>query len=1290
MRSVQRLLGFLLLGLLSGVGPSLAATRLGLHVTQEELTIWRARRTSSTTIGGVSYATMYTTDILNPANTYRSAAHPSSSTDGYWAGWTDALAASYGSTCFPDVDGPPGWMFYTNGRQMMASAFHYMILGDVSYATPVRTDLLNQITLPGTNFANSTKWAGASGCNQITGAFDGNLMVIISWLSHLLYAYDYLIAGGYTGFSPTEKTNIETWFQNASRYVVGRSNRSVTAWAFANARPAVGGTPNYSTCSGSVMGGAVCPGNTTNQGIVYFGGSPVYDFTQRWGNRIVTACMFGMPAAIRGINGVSDAQTMLDCKSMAQELVRFAMFSDGAVTDLYRWKTDGIGLPSGSGSAWGHGAFQLGSGLVMADALARTGDTSLYTFTSPGGYAPAGTDGNNISLLSGMLLFARMANGTIQKYGTTSSSQLDAAHLIYWQQPPSEGNHSEDFVSAMSNIFYKNAEVTTSYQRAANAPPACGVGNCSGPPWGIFPNVLFMFGNQENIVDPYTLTGGDTTPPAPPTGLTPTVISSSRIDLAWTPPADADLAGYRITYCLGNGCTPITALPSGDLGLVTTTSHTGLTASQVYGYRIEAKDEVPNYSTPSTPVQYATTSAISSPWVGAVSSSSDDATQNVATGAVTLTTPGLDIVDRAMGPAALNLVGLRFANVQVPQGVTLSNTTKLQFTGRANQTPNTWAALLSDNFDDNTFDAAKWTLNSIISSSTDTLVTVVETGGRVTITPRASQPNNHYNGYRSLNTVDFTDGAVLVELVQNITSSPADAILAIGLSDTDDYRIATDGGTLSFQSIVGGVFTTVDVTYSNSTHRWWRIRHRTTGNLIVFDTSPDGQNWTQQHSLTATGFALTAVRVGIEAGTYGSTPTPGQAIFDNFLLQHSTTTAPVLAIRAQSSLTPATFTGTTNDLSNRTLRPESVPWTPGTWTQATANAAALSPDISSLLQPLVNDVNWTPGKDIVLLINGPSGTRTADSFDAGLGTAPTLNIAWSAADTLAPLAPTGLTLGAGANPATDITLSWTAPAFNVGGTIPYTDHGSYKIYLDAISSPTVPTTLREIQVGPGTTYLATPLTPATMYGIAVSAVDLNNNEGAKSTTQYLATGAGTPVGPGIVQAVFQCAFPDRPLTTLLPKSDVNATCRVPSPSAFRLHTGLRNNSGGAVPASAHNLWCQEGSGPFINIQDRTCTDANICYGDDTFVSSSLPLLQPYLPRGGTNWALGYAKRAGTPAPSIVIPDASQAEYLHVLRVREGLTPGTTFTCCERFGDTTELETCIPAVMTVGGPQYVHR
>jgi len=139
------------------------ATRLGLHVTQEELDIWRQRRTDTVNgINGVSYAIMWNSEILGKANTFRSAP-----TTGTWNPTTGEYGSWTGSTNFPDnkdgsnntySPGGSGCCSAGNVDRVSDAAFVYLVIGDASYGNLVRTWLLNHANNPSLNFNNTTAW----------------------------------------------------------------------------------------------------------------------------------------------------------------------------------------------------------------------------------------------------------------------------------------------------------------------------------------------------------------------------------------------------------------------------------------------------------------------------------------------------------------------------------------------------------------------------------------------------------------------------------------------------------------------------------------------------------------------------------------------------------------------------------------------------------------------------------------------------------------------------------------------------------------------------------------------------------------------------------------------------------------------------------------------------------------------------------------------------------------------------------------------------------------------------
>jgi hypothetical protein len=99
--------------------------------------------------------------------------------------------------------------------------------------------------------------------------------------------------------------------------------------------------------------------------------------------------------------------------------------------------------------------------------------------------------------------------------------------------------------------------------------------------------------NYSNTTSATTPAAGDTTPPAVPTGLTATAVSSSQINLSWNPSTDSGgsgLAGYRV-YKSGSLIASTAA---------TTYSSTGLGANIQYCYTVAAYDNAGNVSGQST------------------------------------------------------------------------------------------------------------------------------------------------------------------------------------------------------------------------------------------------------------------------------------------------------------------------------------------------------------------------------------------------------------------------------------------------------------------------------------------------------------------------------------------------------------------------------------------------------------------------------------------------------------------------------------------------------------------
>ena len=216
------------------------------------------------------------------------------------------------------------------------------------------------------------------------------------------------------------------------------------------------------------------------------------------------------------------------------------------------------------------------------------------------------------------------------------------------------------------------------------------------------------------------------------------------------------------------------------------------------------------------------------------------------------------------------------------QNGTLSN----GFTYTASET-----VILSDDFNDNSLDTAKWNPNNLFSGFTNTSVSIAETSQQLEIGPLLQNTSgSSYRGISTVNSYDFTGGYAYVELVQAAASNTqGDAMFTLGNSVTAYYRIYVSGGTLFGLRNIGGTKTTLfSTTYNSTNHRFLRIRHDSTTNSVTLDTAPGTSGvpgtWTQQYTETwNSSISTTGILFEVKGGTFqAETNAPGKVIFDNF------------------------------------------------------------------------------------------------------------------------------------------------------------------------------------------------------------------------------------------------------------------------------------------------------------------------------------------------------------------------------------------------------------------------
>jgi len=97
-------------------------------------------------------------------------------------------------------------------------------------------------------------------------------------------------------------------------------------------------------------------------------------------------------------------------------------------------------------------------------------------------------------------------------------------------------------------------------------------------------------------------------------------------------------------------------------------------------------------------------------------------------------------------------------------------------------------------------------------------------------------------------------------------------------------------------------------------------------------------------------------------------------------------------ISGEASADAAAFSSTTGDVSNRLLTSSSVSWSPPAWnTIGEAGVNQRTPDLSSVVQEILDGDNWTLNNSMVFVIAG-TGERTAESYEGNAGAAALLHI----------------------------------------------------------------------------------------------------------------------------------------------------------------------------------------------------------------------------------------------------------------------------------------------------------
>jgi hypothetical protein len=249
-----------------------AATRLGLHVTQEELNCWRQRagldaQGSNGITCPIKYRTAQDVSTNSPGDWTRIVANKdafaSSPSTGRWTG-----PAVDGTGCvFYDTSGgqdPPSTFKVWTGR-IRDAAFYDRVANVTTRHAAIKTELLWIAQQPNWNWANTSRWCAGAIKDRNPG------FIILEEMTKLLFAYDYTPRSAWTS---GELAIMDKWFWDAADFWRGDIDETSLDGVFVN-RPAGNYTP-YVGAPNSVQRYAKLYNNRRNTMYKFVGLAAIY------------------------------------------------------------------------------------------------------------------------------------------------------------------------------------------------------------------------------------------------------------------------------------------------------------------------------------------------------------------------------------------------------------------------------------------------------------------------------------------------------------------------------------------------------------------------------------------------------------------------------------------------------------------------------------------------------------------------------------------------------------------------------------------------------------------------------------------------------------------------------------------------------------------------------------------------------------------------------------------------------------------------------------------------------
>ena len=410
-----------------------------------------------------------------------------------------------------------------------------------------------------------------------------------------------------------------------------------------------------------------------------------------------------------------------------------------------------------------------------------------------------------------------------------------------------------------------------------------------------------------------------------------------------------------------------------------------------------------------------------------ITQSTDDAEESSVDGTISLGSVDMDL--------GTMRVGLRYNNITIPQGATITNA-YLQFTANKNGSGNVSLRVRGNDVDNAvTFSSVN---GDVFTNRARTTANVIWTPGNWSIgnsgqaqrTPDISsvvQEVIDRGGWQSGNSLALLITSTIgydgnERSGDAFSGNPAQLHIEYENGTTPQFTLSTNtngdgsitlsptGGTYDDGTVVtvtanpdnGQQFdgwsgdlngttnpTTITMSSNRSITATFSIETTTITSLLA-----SGSDDAEEHAdgfveIPSPDMDLATKIVGLR---FGNITIPQGATITNAFIQFTAdeneTGNVSMRIRGNDVNNATTFTSVNSNISNRVATTASVDWSPGNWTIGNSGTAQRTPDLSSIVQEIVNRGGWT-GSHIAFMItsnNGYGGNeRAADSHEEGVG-----------------------------------------------------------------------------------------------------------------------------------------------------------------------------------------------------------------------------------------------------------------------------------------------------------------